>query len=203
VPIGLGDVAARRLLMLAVVLTVLLMTMLLVAALLATLAVAALALLAAVSLAAVSLAAVTLAALIAWILALALHAGVHALRVRSTGIVERRRQALAHVLNIDVGDGKLATAHARPLAVIHGAQHTIVMVGMLQEILGSDPVASRTRVARELKILFQDLVGIAADPQLLPAAFVPLTFVLAATHSVRFARTTSASASVIVILFHV
>jgi len=214
VTIGLGDVAAHRLLMLAVLLAVLLMAMLLMTALLVTLAVAGLALLAALTLAttlaamtlaAVALAAVALAALIAWVLAIVLHAGVHALRVRTAGIVERRRQALAHVLHIDVGDRKFATAHARPLAVIHGAQHTIVMVGMLQEILGGDAVTGRARVARELKILFEDLVGIAADPQLLPPAVVPLTLVLAATtHPVGLARTAPAGASVVVvILFHV
>jgi hypothetical protein len=221
VTIGLGDVAAHRLLMLAVVLPVLLMTMLLMAALLmaallvATLAVAAMALLAAltlttltlatVTLAAMALAAVTLAALIAWVLAVALHPGVHALRVRSAGVIERRRQALAHVLHVHVGDRKLATAHARPLAVVHRAQHAIVMVGMLQEVLGSDAVAGRARVARELKILFEDLVGIAADPQLLPPAVVPLTLVwTTTTHSVGLARTAPAGASVvIVILFHV
>ncbi len=53
------------------------------------------------------------------------------------------------------------------------------MVGMLQEVLGGDPVAGRPRIARQLQILFQHLVGIAADPQLRPAAVVPLTLVVA------------------------
>ena len=111
---------------------------------------------------------------------------------------------MAHILHIDVGDGQFTPAHARPLAVIHRAQHAIVMVSMLQEILGGDPVASRSRVARELQILFQDLIGIAADPQLLPTAVVSLTLVLSAAHPVGLARTASASASVIiVVLFHV
>ena len=78
------------------------------------------------------------------------------------------------------------------------------MVGMLQEILGGDPVAGRSRIARELKILFQDLVGIATDPQLLPPAVVCLVVLAATTaHAMGLARTTSASASVIVVLFHV
>ena len=110
---------------------------------------------------------------------------------------------MAHILHIDVGDGQFTPAHARPLAVIHRAQHAIIMVGMLQEILGGDPVAGRSRIARELQILFQDLVGIAADPQLLPTAVVSLTLVLSAAHPVGLARTAPAGASVIVILFHV
>jgi hypothetical protein len=196
--------------LLAVVLAVLLMSMLLMAALLAILAVAALALLAAMTLITVPLTttmalATTLAALIAGIRAIA-HAGVRApLRIGSAGGIERGGQALAHILHVDVGDGELAPAHARPLAVIHRAQHAIIMVGMLQEILGGDPVAGRSRIACELQILFQDLVGIAANPQLLPPALVSLTLVVAATaHPVGLARTAPAGASVVVvILFHV
>ena len=177
---------------------------------LAVLPVAALALLAAMTLVALALDHHgALIALVAGVLArhaIALHAGVRAaLRIGTAGGIERGGQALAHILHVDVGDGELAPAHARPLAVIHRAQHAIIMVGMLQEVLGGDPVAGRSRIARELQIFFQDLVGIAADPQLLPPALVSLTLVVAAaTHSVGLARTASAGASVvIVVLFHV
>jgi hypothetical protein len=175
------------------------------------LTVATLALLAAMTLITVPLTAMALAtalaALVAGVLALhvvALHPGVRALRIGTAGGIERGGQALAHVLHIDVGDGQLAPAHAWTLAIIHRAQHAIIMVGMLQEILSGDPVAGRSRIARELQIFLQDLVGIAANPQLLPPALVSLTLVVAAaTHPVGLARTTSACASVIVVLFHV
>lgn len=205
VAIGLSDVAARRLLMPAVRWPVLLVSVLLMALLLtAALAVATLTLLAHMALlAALTLAALTLAALIAGIRAIA-QAGVGAaLRIGSAGGIERGGQALAHVLHIDVGDGQFAPAHARTLAVIHRAQHTIVMVGMLQEILRGDPIARRSRIACELQIFFQDLEGIAPDPHFLPAAIVSLTLVLAPAHPVGLARTAPAGASVVIVLFHV
>jgi len=202
--------------MLAFVRAVLLMTVLLAAVLVAALLTAALPVLAVLPVATLALLAamalvalIALVALVAGVLALhvvALHPGVRAaLRIRTAGGIERCGQALAHVLHVDVGDGQFTTAHARPLAVIHRAQHAIIMVGMLQEILGGNPIAGRSRIACELQIFFQDLVGIAANPQLLPPALVSLTLVVAAaTHSVWLARTASASASIIVIvLFHV
>jgi hypothetical protein len=194
----------------AVLVTAVLVTALLTATLpvLAVLPVATLALLAAMAL--VTLIALgALIALVAGVLALhvvALHPGVRAaLRIGTAGGIERGGQALAHILHIDVGDGQFTPAHARPLAIIHRAQHAIIMVGMLQEILGGDAVAGRSRIACELQIFFQDLVGIAANPQLLPPTLVSLTLVVAAaTHPVGLARTAPAGASVIVvILFHV
>jgi len=74
---------------------------------------------------------------------------------------------------------------------------------MLQEILGRDAIAGRAGIARELKILLQDLVGIAADPRFLSTAVICLVVLAAAAHAMGLARTTSASASVIVVLFHV
>jgi hypothetical protein len=180
-------------------------TMTLTAVALTAVALAAVAL-TAVALVAVALAAVALAALVAGIRslhALALQAGVgNALRVWAAGIVERRRQALTDILDIDVGDREFAPAHARPLAVIHGAQHAIIVVGMLQKVLRGNPVAGGARIARELQILLQNLIGVAADPQLLSAAFVAWRLVLAATHPVGLARAAATSASIIVVLFH-
>jgi len=152
--------------------------------------------------------AMALAALVAGVLALhavALQVRIgHSLRIGTAGGIERGRQALAHILDIDIGDRELASASPRALAVIHRAQHAIVMVSMLQEVLSSNPVARGARVARELQVFFEDLVGIAANPQLLPA-LVSLILVMAtaAAHPVGLARAPAARASVIVILFHV
>jgi hypothetical protein len=132
------------------------------------------------------------------------HVGIRdALRIRPTGVVQRGGKALTYILHVDVGDGEFTAAGARALPVVHGAQHTIIMVGMLEEILGGDPVACGARVARELEILFQDLVGIAANPQFLPAAVVALTLVVTAPHAMGFAWTPTASAAVVVSLLHV
>jgi hypothetical protein len=167
VAVALGDVAADWLLpaLAFAVRTALLMAAMLVAAvLMAALAVAALALpavaltsvaltsvaLTPVALTTVSLTTVSLAAaLVAGILAVA-HAGIHSLRIGAAGVVERSGQALAYILDVDVRDREFASAHARPLAVIHGAQHTVIMVRVLQEILGRDPVTGRAGIARKL-----------------------------------------------------
>src|SRR5262249_20294294 len=86
--------------------------------------------------------------------------------------------------------------------VIHGAQHTIIVIGVLQEILGRDAVTGGAGVTRELKVFFQHLIGVAANAQLLPTAFKTLNLVLAATHPVRLARAAATCASVVVVLFH-
>ena len=166
VAVALGDVAAdwvlpalafavrTALLMAAMLMAAVLMTALPVAALvLAAMPLAAMPLttaLTTVALATVSLTTVALAAgLVAGILAIA-HAGIHSLRIRAARIVERGGQALAYVLDIDVGDGEFASAHARPLAVIHGAQHAVIMVRVLQVILCRDPVSSGAGIAGKL-----------------------------------------------------
>ena len=50
------------------------------------------------------------------------------------------------------------------------ADHAIIMLGVLIEILGGDPVARRTRVARHCQILLEHLIGVAADTDIRPAA---------------------------------
>src|SRR5512134_1372278 len=57
---------------------------------------------------------------------------------RSAGTVHGGGEALAHILHVHVGHRQFAAADARPLAVIHRAQHAIIMVGVLQEILRGD-----------------------------------------------------------------
>lgn len=136
-----------------------------------------------------------------------LAAGVgHARQALATGTagIHRRGQTLAHVLDIDVGHRQLAAADPWPLAVVHRAEDAIIVIGMLQEVFCRHPVAGGAGVAGELKVFFQDLVGIAAHPRLMPPALVALPLVLAATaaHTVRFAGATPTRASILVILLH-
>jgi len=116
--------------------------------------------------------------------------------------VERGRQTLADILHVDVGDGEFTAADARPLAVVHRRQDPVVMVGVLKEILCRDPVSGCPRVARELQVLVEHLIGVAPNPQFLPSAVEALAFIVAAAHSMRFARSPTASAAVVIILFH-
>jgi hypothetical protein len=217
VTVGRSDIAAGLRLAVALRSDVLLVAALLMTALLvATLAMAAglMPALTAVALTAVALTTLALTTLALTTLALsalvalvlsrhAVHAWVgHALWVAAG--IEGGRQALAHVLHVDVGDRQFTSAHAWPLAVIHGTQHAIIMVRVLQEVFGGDAVAGGTGIACQLQVLLKHLVGIAANAQLLPAAIVALALVMAATtHPVGLARAAAASASVIVILFHV
>jgi hypothetical protein len=76
------------------------------------------------------------------------------------------------------------------------------MVGVLKEILCRDPVSGRPCVARELQVLVEHLIGVAPNPQFLPSAIEALAFIVAAAHSMRFARSPTASAAVVIILFH-
>lgn len=50
------------------------------------------------------------------------------------------------------------------------ADHAIVVLRVLIEILGGDPVARGTRVARHRQILLEDLISVAADTDIGPAA---------------------------------
>ena len=50
------------------------------------------------------------------------------------------------------------------------ADHAIVVLGMLVEILGRDPVPCGARVARHRQIFLEDLIGVAADTDVGPAA---------------------------------
>lgn len=50
------------------------------------------------------------------------------------------------------------------------ADHTIIVFGMLVEILRGDPIACGTRIARQREIFFQDLIGVAANADIGTAA---------------------------------
>ena len=50
------------------------------------------------------------------------------------------------------------------------ADHAIVVLGVLIEILGGDPVARGTRVARQRQIFLEDLISVAADADIGTAA---------------------------------
>lgn len=50
------------------------------------------------------------------------------------------------------------------------ADHAIVVLGMLVEILGCDPVPRGARVARHRQIFLEDLIGVAANTDIGPAA---------------------------------
>jgi len=77
---------------------------------------------------------------------------------------ERSREALAYVLHIDVGDRDFASADSRALALVLRRNDPIVVIGMLQEVLRGNAVTGSAGIACELKILLEDLIGIAADP---------------------------------------
>jgi hypothetical protein len=71
------------------------------------------------------------------------------------------------------------------------------VIGMLQKILGSDTVAGNTGIARQLQVLLQHLIDIAAHPGIGSAAVETLTLIGHA--AMRLARPTIAAASVIVV----
>ena len=214
---GLMLLAARTLIV-ALALVVALMLLMLAAilawaAIVALLALGTLALtlttltLAALALIALALMAVGLISLARARFIIVLAAGVgHARQALAAGAagIHRRRQPLAHVLHIDVGDRQFAAADARPLALVHRAEDAVIVIGVLQEVFRRDPVASGTGVAGELQVFLQDLVGIAANPRLMPPAVVtlPLMLAAAAAHAVRFAGATPTRASILVILLH-
>lgn len=122
-------------------------------------------------------------------------------RLTMSGI-ERRREALIAVLDIDFGDGNVAPADPRPLTFLHRSDHSIVMVGMLEEILRGDPVTRRAGVARQLQVFLQDLIGVASDADLGGIAVIALALVGHAgmRPAMRLTRTTTAAAPIVVIV---
>jgi hypothetical protein len=72
---------------------------------------------------------------------------------------------VALVLEIDVeARGGLATEEVRRRAQrLHRAQHPEIMLGVLQITFRQHPVASRGGVARELLVLLEHMLGVAAD----------------------------------------
>lgn len=211
--VALALVVALMLLMLAAILAwaavvalLALGTLALIALALVTLALTTLTL-AALALIALALMAVGLISLARTRFVIVLAAGIgHARQALAAGAagIHRRRQALAHVLHIDVGDRQFTAADARPLALVHRAEDAVIVIGMLQEVFRRDAVAGGAGVAGELQVFLQDLVGIAANPRLVPPAVVtlPLMLAAAAAHAVRFAGATPTRASILVILLH-
>lgn len=84
----------------------------------------------------------------------------------------RGREPLVDVLHIDVGDRDFTAADSRALALIHGRDDAVVMVGMLEKVLRRHAVAHRAGISRELQILLKDLIRIAADPDVGAGAVV-------------------------------
>ena len=126
--------------------------------------VAALAVFAAVTIA-VAITIFLAAILTALVLALAL-AGFAALLGRRFGGLRFHRLAAALVLEVDVdarGEGVTADDLGRGALGLHGAQHPEIVLGVLQVILGQHPVARRRRIAGELLVLLEDVLGVAAD----------------------------------------
>jgi hypothetical protein len=74
----------------------------------------------------------------------------------------------------------VAMALAMPVAAVHllllalvltvGADHAIIVLGVLIEILGGDPVAGSARIARHRQIFLEHLIRVAADADIGPAA---------------------------------
>jgi hypothetical protein len=79
---------------------------------------------------------------------------------------ERGREALTHVLHIEVGDRDFASTDSRPLAFVLRRHDSIIVVGVLQEVLRRDAIASGAGIARELEILLEHLIGVAAYPDI-------------------------------------
>jgi hypothetical protein len=67
-------------------------------------------------------------------------------------------------VHIDLGDGDFATADPRALALVVRRHDPIIVIGVLEKVLRRNSVAGSAGVARELKILLEDLIGVASDP---------------------------------------
>ena len=142
--------------------------------------------------------------------ALLVVAGMLRLVAAMTVAGECRREALAHILHVDVGHRDFAAADSRPLAFVLRCDDSIVMVGMLQEVLSSHTVSGGAGIARELEVLLEDLKGIAADPNIGSAAVetmclaLPTTAVATATMraAMGFARAATAAPSILIIRSH-
>ncbi|GAB2179297.1 hypothetical protein DLREEDagr8_48550 [Dongia sp. agr-C8] len=121
---------------------------------------------------------------------------------------ERRREALAHVLHVDIRDGDFPPADSRPLTFVLRRHDPVIVIGMLQEILRGNAVAGGAGIACELQILLEDLIGVAADPDIGSRAVVVVSLALSAAAmapvraAMGFARAAAAAASILVIRSH-
>ena len=74
-------------------------------------------------------------------------------------------EALA-IVHVDVGDRDFTSADSRALAFALCRHDSIIVVGMLQEILRRDSVTGCAGIACELEILLEHLIGVAAHPDI-------------------------------------
>ena len=88
--------------------------------------------------------------------------------------VKRSRQALADILDIDIGNRQVAAADAGTLALGLGGDHAIIVLGVLQIIFRCHAIALHAGIARHLQISFENLVGIATNPNLRAATVITL-----------------------------
>jgi|GEM_PF-5273960 len=88
--------------------------------------------------------------------------------------IECRREALAHILHIDIGDRQFATADPWTLAFSLRRDHAVIMFGMLQVVFRCDTVTGNTGIARHLQVFFQDLMRIAPDANIRAVAVIGL-----------------------------
>ena len=94
------------------------------------------------------------------------------------GLVTRRRPLLCARLLLGLDPllrvrrlgllGLLALRALPPVVPAIGADHAIVMLGMLKEVLGADPVSGRERVLRQGLVFLDDLKGSSPDSSLGP-----------------------------------
>jgi hypothetical protein len=116
-------------------------------------------------------------------------------------------EALA-IVHVDVGDRDFTSADSRALAFALCRHDSIVVIGVLQEVLRRDTITGCAGIAGELKILLEHLIGIAADPNIGTRAVkaVRLARLTATTVAVRaamrLARAATATPSILIIRSH-
>ena len=86
--------------------------------------------------------------------------------------------------------------------LLREVQDALVVIRMLQEILGGDPVADGACVPRQLQVFLQHLIGVAADPDIGGIAVISLALVgnPGMRPAMRLARTAAAAAPVVVVV---
>jgi hypothetical protein len=125
------------------------------------------------------------------------------------GGIQRCRQALADILDVDLGDRQVAPTDTGTLTCGLGRDHAIIVLSMLEIIFRRDTIADDARITGHLQIFFENLMGIAANPNLWAAtvdSLIALTHppaVLPATATAMgFTLAASATTANIVALFH-